>query len=569
MKRTLTFTLSAVLALAPSVLASAQADAVHPVRSSVEAVAADVEVLVLDSKGKPVEGLGKGDFKLFVNGKETPIDWLEAPAPSPGAASTSPAPAAAVPAGPPPTAAVAARRMHSTVFVISDLHSDVRARNDGIKALLAYAGRMPAGEEAAVYLLDNGVRRLQGFTSDRSALKKALEKPAKMLPRSYVFSEARGDEWVGQSRQMLRNFTTVLDSVANRPEPKTVVVLSGPISPTGFVTPIGGAAGSQALSRTSFPSGMSPDGPPGYSPQPGDELTPNGNSYSSRGLWNFLHEAKDAEAQALLARATIVALDPTGLDSPDAKAEINSLATTGRIAGSGATLRPASASTESDSVDTWEFRNDTFSLMAEATGGARLGFSNKPVENLTAETNLLAKRYRLGFTPPDATSARRTIRVEVTRPGLVVRTASGQRSLTPDTAARARFAALLLSADAPKGDFPIALETKGPVKDRKDDAFPFDVVVPVAGVYAEERGDTKRAKLELLIAGVDEEGRASEPMVIPFSVSLDTSAANGAGAFFRKDSNFTLDHRWKGRLFVGVRDTATSRLGAVALPIGG
>ena len=43
--------------------------------------------------------------------------------------------------------------------------------------------------------------------------------------------------------------------------------------------------------------------------------------------------------------------------------------------------------------------------MAEATGGARLGFSNKPVENLTAETNLLAKRYRLGFTPPDATSA--------------------------------------------------------------------------------------------------------------------------------------------------------------------
>ena len=58
-------------------------------------------------------------------------------------------------------------------------------------------------------------------------------------------------------------------------------------------------------------------------------------------------------------------------------------------------------------------------------------------------------------------------------------------------------------------------------------------------------------------------------MVIPFSVSLDTSAANGAGAFFRKDANFNLDHRWKGRLFVGVRDTATSRLGAVALPIGG
>ena len=563
MKRTLTFTLSSLLVLAPAVPASAQADAAHPVRSSVEAVAADVEVLVLDSKGKPVEGLGKGDFRLFVNGKETPIDWLEAPpAPAGAAPAASPATPAAQ-AVPPPTAAVAARRMHSTVFVISDLHTDVRARNTGLEALRAYVDRMPAGEEAAVYLLDNGVRRLQAFTSDRSTLKKALEKPAKTLPRSYVFPQKGSVEWEGQSRQMLRNFTTVLQTVANRPEPKTVVVLAGPISPTGFVQPIGGPVGSGATGQTVFATSAPAD--------PVDVLSTNGDSYSARGLWNFLGEAKDAESQALLARATIVALDPTGLDSPDAKAEINSLASPSGRTGldTASVLRPADASSESDSVDTWEFRNDTFSLMAEATGGARLGFSNKPVEYLVAETNLLAKRYRLGFTPPDATSARREIRVQVARPGLVVRTASGQRSLTPETAARARFAALLLSADAPKGDFPIALETKATLKGRKDDAFPFDVVVPVSGVYAEERNDARRAKLELLIAGVDEEGRASEPMVIPFSVTLEKSAADGAGAFFRKDANFNLDHRWKGRLFVGVRDTATNRLGAVALPIGG
>src|SRR5450759_1349110 len=131
--------------------------------------------------------------------------------------------------------------------------------------------------------------------------------------------------------------------------------------------------------------------------------------------------------------------------------------------------------------------------------------------------------------------------------------------------ARARFAALLLSADAPKGDFAIALETKGPVKKRTDDAFPFDVLIPVSGVYAEERGDGKRAKLELMIAAVDEEGLASEPMVIPFSVTIDKAAADGS--FFRKDANFNLDKRWKGRIFVGVRDTATNRLGAVAMPI--
>jgi VWFA-related protein len=539
-------------------------DAARPVKGSVEAVAAEVEVLILDSKGVPVEGLTKNDFKLFVNGKEMPLDWFEAPpaagAPTMAAASADPSTAGAPAA---PGAAVPTRRAHSTVFVISDLHTDLRARNAGLDAFRAYAGRLPEGEPAAVYLLDNGVRRLQAFTTDRAALKKALEKPARMLPRSYVFSEARGVEWAGQSRQMLRNFTTVLDSVANRPEPKTVVVLSGPISPMGFIEPIGGAAGSGAMGQTVFRTGAGPGSPAASA----DILSTNGNSYSARGLWNFLGEAKDAESQALLARATIVALDPTGLDSPNAKAEINSLATTGRISGSGATLRPADKSTEGDRTDTFEFRNDTFALITAATGGARLGFSNKPADLILDESRLLARRYRLGFTPPDGTSARRDIRVEVARPGLVVRTAAGQRSLTAETAARARFAGLLLSSEAPKGDFAIAVEMKSPISKRTDDALPFDVLVPVSGVYAEDRGSSRHAKLELLISAVDEEGRASEPMVIPFSVELGKEAAVD-GAFFRKDSRFSIDHRWKGRLFVGVRDTATNRLGAVAMPIG-
>jgi hypothetical protein len=371
---------------------------------------------------------------------------------------------------------------------------------------------------------------------------------------------------VGQSRQMLRNFTTVLGSVANRTEPKTVVVLSGPISSTGFIEPIGGAAGSAALSQTMFSTGAGPDSPVAST----DVYSTIGDSYSKRGLWNFLAEAKEAEGQALLARATVVALDSTGLDSPNAKAEINSLATDRirGVNGSNSSLRPADSSTESDRTDTFEFRSDTFALIAEATGGARLGFSNKPAELILDESRLLARRYRLGFTPPDGTSARREIRVDVLRPGLVVRTASGQRSLTAETAARSRFAGLLLSSQAPTGDFTIAVEMKSPIVKRTDDALPFDVLVPVSGVYAEDRGDNRRAKLELLVSAVDDEGRASEPVVIPFSVELAKATAVN-GAFFRKDSNFNIDKRWKGRLFVGVRDTATNRLGAVAMPIGG
>ena len=71
----------AFAAVLPGFAAPAQpADPPRPVKSRVESVGAEVEVLVLDAAGKPVAGLGKADLKLFVNGRETPIDYLEAPA---------------------------------------------------------------------------------------------------------------------------------------------------------------------------------------------------------------------------------------------------------------------------------------------------------------------------------------------------------------------------------------------------------------------------------------------------------------------------------------------------------
>lgn len=542
--------IAAFLALLCADFLTAQApDASRPVKTSVEAVAAEIEVLVLDAKGIPIEGLSKDDFKLFVNGRETALDFFEAPPAlrAPGAGPPAAAGAEAATTVPAPQ-----RRAHSTVFVISDLHIDLRSRNAALDALQAHADGLPPGEPAAVYLLDAGVRRLQPFTTDRAALRKALAKLKRRLPRSYVFAQTPGQEWVGQSRQMLRNFTTILDTLASRPEPKTVVVVTGPVSPAGLIEPIGGDAAAAARAAAME--------------------DPYTGVFAARGFWTFLDEAKDAEGQALLARATIVALDPTGLNSPDANAEISSIMSTAQMGrrelSRPSRLRPADASSESDRTrtDSWEYRNDTFAMVAESTGGARLGFSNEPGRLLVDETRRLERRYRLGFTPPDGTSARREIRVAVTRPGAVVRTASGQRSQTVETAARARFAGLLLSGDAPAGDFPVRIEMKGPVKKRTDDALPFDILVPLSGVYAEERPDGKRAKLELLIAGVDEEGRTSALTVIPFAVALEKGASDGA--FFRKDSHFDLDRRWKGRLFIGVRDTATNRLGAVAIPIG-
>ncbi len=564
MPRHAAFALASALLPALAALGQ-QADPARPVKTQVESVGAEVEVLVLDAKGKLVSGLGKTDMRLFVNGKETPIDYLEAPVP-PSVTSAAP------PAG----TTAASRPAHSTVFVVNPLHLDARSRQNGLAAMRKYADRMPAGEAGTVFVVDNGLRSLVAFTSDRKELRKAIDRAEKGLPMSYNF-DVGSEEWVARSRQELRSLETLFESVASRPEPKTAVMLAGALSATGTIAPIGGGAGSEAAAQNVTRVGVARDIPgsrPAYLSFDRDASfviydmpSPGGSPIAIRGMWSFLPELNAVAAAALLARATVVAVDPTEMTTNVARAETGSLTIQGSLFDSSSSLRGGETPVEGPVADPWESRNDSFALLAQETGGARIGYTNRPADQLLEESGRLSNRYRLGFTPPDATSARRTIRVEVSRPGLVVRTAAGQRSPTPVTAARARFAALLLSSEAPKGDFAILLETKGPVAKRTDDALPFDVLVPVSAVFAEKTPDGKRAKLELLVSAVDDEGRASDPVVIPFSATLLEEAAVD-GAFFRKDANFNVDRRWKGRLFVGVRDTATNRLGAVALPIG-
>src|SRR5512140_1628370 len=326
------------VALLPGVPGLAQqADPSRPVKSKVESVGAEVEVLVLDAKGKPVEGLGKGDLKLFVNGRETPIDYLEAPPTSPAAAVVPSATPAMAPAAPP----APVRLAHSTVFVVNPLHLDARSRQNGLAALRRFVDAMPAGEAATVFVVDNGLRRLVGFTSDRKELKKALDRAEKGLPAAYNF-EVGSEEWISRTRQELRTIATLFDSVAARPEPKTAVILVGSVAATGLTAPIGGAAGSEAATQKRYETGVARNipgsragfsnrGDPGPPPPTTDVLPGGAPPIATRGAWSFLPDLKVVAGAALLARATILAVDPTELTTDAARAETNSLAISGSL----------------------------------------------------------------------------------------------------------------------------------------------------------------------------------------------------------------------------------------------
>lgn len=528
-------TTAAALALLLAASVEAQApDASRSVKGSVESVAAEVEVLVLDGKNKPVAGLTRGDFRLFVNGKETLIDYLEAPPAHVTAAADTPLPRSAVP--PSEGAAVSPRRPHSTVLIFDDLHTSFGARFKGITGLRTYLAALPEGEEVAVYSLNLGLKTLQPFTLDHALVGRALDGAGRTMPISQIdFPTIDGS--ITRSRQALRSFADLFRALASRPEPKTVVLLAGTLPVAGEAN-----AGLRRRVDTARASSFGSFGSPGGRGGPVTARVP-----SSTYAYSFVDEARDMANEALLARATVVALDPTGLGAPGAGADSH-VANDAR-------------------VDSFAYLNDTFALLAEDTGGARVGFSNADGDRLIAEADRLNRRYRLGFTPPDSTSDRRDIRVEVSRPGITVRVASGQRSLTAQAASHARFSALLLRSDPARGDFPITVHVKGPVTKRKSDALTFDILIPISGVFAEDASDERRAHLELLVAGVDPEGRVGDLMALPFDVAIPKKAP--ADGFFRHHGDFQLDRKWKGRLFLGVRDQSTNQLGAATIPIGG
>ncbi|MCM3878236.1 MAG: VWA domain-containing protein [Thermoanaerobaculia bacterium] len=509
----------------------------RPVRGAVESVAAEVDALVLDRKNQPVAGLVKGDFKLFVNGTETTIDYVEA-APVPVVSARTPESTSTPEAAPAHVPTAGARRPHSTVLIFDDLHTGFGARFKGITGLRKHLATLPESEEVAVYSLNFSLRTLQPFTRDRALVRRALDAAGRTMPVSQIdFPTA--DEYINRSRQALRSFADLFRALASRSEPKTVVLLAGALPAWGEAN--AALRGSVDIARSSSFGSFASFAPPGSSRAlVAAKVGPSKYAYS------YVDNARDMANEALLARATVIALDPAGLEAPGEGAD---------------SQKPNEAR-----VDSFAYLNDTFALLADDTGGARVGFSNADGDRLIAESDRLNLRYRLGFTPPDSTSDRRDIRVEVLRPGVTVRVASGQRSLTAEAASRARFAAFLLRSDPARGDFPLTVEVKSPVAKRKSDAFTFDILIPLSGVFAESIVDMRRAHLELLIAGVDAEGRVGDLMVLPFEVEIAKDAP--AGGFFRHHGDFQLDRKWKGRLFLGVRDLSTNQLGAATIPVG-
>jgi VWFA-related protein len=514
-----------ILATSLSILLPMPSDAQSPpqagVRESVVVRAAEIEVLVLDAKGRPVTDLTREEFLLTVDGAARKIDWVLPPA-GVSTPATIAEPQALPDKAPAPVAAAAASK-HSTVFFVDDLHLNFRSRSMGLSALKAYLGTLASTEEVALYAFRYRLEIVQRFTVDRALLSAALDHLGRRTPASMLLHSQA--EWAGRSVGALQGLAVTLEALAGRPEPKTLVLLAEYVPSSSWDLP---------------------------------------NALGTGTGFDFAATVRRDAHEAFLARTTILALDPSGIHPSGPGLDQQAAPALGLQAPSGAATASltgvAEDSFQPPQADHLETGGDAFAVLARETGGARISNTNRLQKDLGAETDLLNARYRIGFTPDEGSSRTRAIGVRVTRPGLHVRMASGQGSLSGDSLARARFAAVLLSNNLPIGDFPIRIDPVSEPKGWITKTLSFEVWIPARELFVEDDGETLQGQVEVLVTNEDDRGGVGQVHREAVAVRIPKKdASQVAHAVFRLP--LTLQIEGKGTLLVGIRDTTTNRLG--------
>ncbi len=145
----------------------------------------EVDVVVLDSQGKPVAGLRAPDFDLRVGGhKRTITNFYEVNRRPDEARPTEPGSAAPV-----------ARRDYIVLFV-DDLHLNQHEKKRALDALRTFVNaHVHSGTAAMLIALDGDMRILQKFTEDGATIVKAID--------AFERTPARANEHDRERRELL------------------------------------------------------------------------------------------------------------------------------------------------------------------------------------------------------------------------------------------------------------------------------------------------------------------------------------------------------------------------------
>jgi VWFA-related protein len=478
-----------------------------PFGETIEVRVVNVEVVVTDRDGNRVTGLAPGDFRLNVDGKAVPIEYFtevrggDAIVPTPGGGSTVQGLPSLEPGTPVGT---------SYLVFIDDFFSISSRRDEVLRRLKDDVTRLGPEDRMAVVAFDGrDMEMLTSWSSSQNSLSRvfdqAMARPARGLerlaeqrtfestrrltnntqfdrvdPRSAFFNRMEIDELsyaqrvASQVEKAVTAAVSTLRGFAAPPGRKVMLLLAGgwPFSPTEWVVnnPV------RPIVERDVPGGE-------------ELLAPLADTANRLGY-------------------TIYAIDVPGLE-----------------------FQGAGADTANPTIEGLPIREQeihaSLQFVAKQTGGRALLNAQREKALETAESDTRSY-YWLGFTPPfKRDDARHDIAVDVTRPGLTVRSRGSYLDLSRRGEVSLMVESAMLFGSAPGAETLPVNFGKAVRSGRREMDVPVTLAIPTSSITTVPVDGKHIAQLELRVAALDEKGDRSEIPVVPLRLSLDQAPQPG------------------------------------------
>lgn len=502
-------------------------------RETVAVRVMDLDVVVTDSRGRPVPDLKREDFTVRVDGRPVPIDYFtrveEGTIHAPDLANAS------------PDRVLAEYRKGEEAYVprhfliYVDLgHLSPSSRNRAAEALRDFVTRLGPSDSARVVMFERRGKELTEWSSSKETLLSALDKVEKSgVAMSRLLTERQTLQEIDSTplfRRSTREF--LARNYAEQERAEVERMLEDVESELSTLTPLPGKKAFLYVSG-------------GFELQPGYAMM--AYATDSLGLESFSVRNVSQEVEKIVKRAnaseiTFYTLDARGLTAEGISAsEDDPLAS-----------RPGVSFLAREDSQAGLF------TLARETGGMALVNSNDLAAGLSRIYQDSSTYYSIGvnLSKLDGTGYR-NVRVDVARPNVTVRVRRGYalRSEAERVADRTRAT---LKTNVEYRAFPVTLKMALPTKQKRLYALPIQVTIPASGLTFLPQGETSKATAEFYIGAIDDSGRMSEISRDEATFTLPKDAPPASPLNYTA----TLQTR-KGnyRVVVNVRDKETGRMG--------
>ena len=492
----------------------------------IEVRVVNVEVVVTDRDGNRVTGLDPASFRLFVDGEEVSIDYFSEVL---GGELRKP------PAGEPslpgiPSAGVDAGRVGTNYLVFIDEYFSLpRDRDAVLEALAEELAHLGPDDRMAIVAHDGSqVEMISSWTDSERELRRALG-DAKARRTFGLQRLSESATHAGFYRDLLRR-------QVGRSLDAAVAALRGFAAPEGRKVML--------LLSGGWPFSLVPpaelvDRPELDQTAPDDDLRRRDDDLSELMRSTDLDDALTGGARqfrkladtANLLGYTLYPVDVPGMAAipgmTPASADRESWSLRASEVRSPAERRSRDAVFAAGSPDREIADEDSLVFLAQETGGRALR-NAQSLDALREAAGDTRSYYWLGFAPDRQRDDRRhAIRVEVTEPGLRVRTRQSFLDLSPQAErTMAVESALLFGEPASEGALPVEVGEIRP-DGRRFIQVPLTVAIPLDAVTALPADGEWRVQVELRVAALDEKDRQSEVAAVPLELALSEAPQPG------------------------------------------